>query len=333
MISIEPVTTILAIASTLRKLPLFEDSDTFRSLHSDLCASLTSIRVNALPPDRRAPFQRVVDRIRDLHWHNDTFLHRDLDVLGDILRSYWQNVQRDNRLMGLLLLNAHGQVVELDHYPEQAITYNRKLLVEEGLVQADPVTKGEYVDYFEITSVTKEGLAFMKESYGESWAAASGISVFVSHSSRDSDLAQALVDLMRAALNIPASAIRCTSLDGYRLPLGVSTDSHLRDELIQAKSFIGILTPSSLQSTYVLFELGARWGARLHILPVAAAGVDAGSLSGPLRGVNVLALGNIANAHQLVDELAAELGLDAQPAASYLRQLQAVVGAAGIPTR
>jgi hypothetical protein len=333
MLSVEPVAAILAIASALRKLPLFETSDAFRSLRSDLCSSLSWIRLNALPPDRRAPFQRVVDRILNIRLRNDTFLHKDLEALEDLLRSYWHDVQRDSRLMGMLLLNMYGPVANLDEYSEQAITFNRRLLVEEGLVLATPVMKGGYIHDFEITSVTHEGVVFMKEADGLSGNATSRITVFVSHSSRDSELARALVDLLRAALNIPAHAIRCTSLDGYRLPLGVSTDSRLRDELIQAKSFIGILTPSSLYSTYVLFEIGARWGAKLNILPVSAAGLDAEKLSGPLRGINVLALGNTANAHQLIQELASELGLDAQPAASYVRQLQAVVHAAEAAAR
>jgi hypothetical protein len=85
------------------------------------------------------------------------------------------------------------------------------------------------------------------------------ILVLISHSSRDVDLASALIELLRAGLGLVATQIRCSSVDGYRLPAGVDTDAQLRKEIANAGVLVGLLTPSSLSSTYVLFELGARW--------------------------------------------------------------------------
>ena len=50
-----------------------------------------------------------------------------------------------------------------------------------------------------------------------------GLLVFISHSSKDAELAQALIDLLKDALGLTANQIRCSSVDGYRLPVGVNT--------------------------------------------------------------------------------------------------------------
>jgi len=65
--------------------------------------------------------------------------------------------------------------------------------------------------------------------YQES-SANQGILVLISHSSKDVNLASALIELLRAGLGLVATQIRCSSVDGYRLPAGVDTDAQLRQE-------------------------------------------------------------------------------------------------------
>jgi hypothetical protein len=69
------------------------------------------------------------------------------------------------------------------------------------------------------------------------------LDVFISHSSRDEEIAKRLITLIRSALNLPATSIRCTSVDGYRLPTGISTDERLRQEIHDSVAFIALLTP------------------------------------------------------------------------------------------
>lgn len=151
------------------------------------------------------------------------------------------------------------------------------------------------------------------------------IDIFISHSSKDKDVAKALINLLRAALNIPAHRIRCTSVDGYRLPAGASTDDQLRQEIYEARAFIGLITPTSFQSTYVLFELGARWGAGLHIAPVLAAGAESSLLRGPLMGFNALSCDVAAQIYQLADDLATALEVTVDSPSAYQKEIEALV--------
>ena len=123
------------------------------------------------------------------------------------------------------------------------------------------------------------------------------LDVFISHSAKDSDIAEALIALLRASLNLPAERIRCTSVDGYRLPAGVETDEQLKREVRGATCFIALLTPYSLHSAYVLFEMGARWGAKLHLLPFLARGSSTRDLSSPLSGLNALSSASTSQIH------------------------------------
>ena len=84
------------------------------------------------------------------------------------------------------------------------------------------------------------------------------LEIFVSHSSRDVATAKLLADLFRSAFLLPAQSIRCTSVDGYRLAAGANTDQELRREVLEAKVLIGLISSSSFESAYVLFEEVAR---------------------------------------------------------------------------
>jgi hypothetical protein len=116
-----------------------------------------------------------------------------------------------------------------------------------------------------------------------------------------------LVDLLRSALSLRASEIRCTSIDGYRLPIGAKTDESLRQEIQEAKLFIGLISDSSIKSTYVLFELGARWGCGKHLAPLLAPDSIQHVLFGPLANLNALKCDSASQLHQLIQDLASVL--------------------------
>jgi hypothetical protein len=150
----------------------------------------------------------------------------------------------------------------------------------------------------------------------------------ISHSSQDEALATALIDLLKSAIGLVARQIRCSSVDGYRLPVGVNSEDRLRKEVNAANVVIGLITPNSLTSDFVMFELGARWGSRLFLAPLLA-GVNANDLKQPLSLLNTLSAHNESQLCQLVDNIAAQLGITLQSAASYVRDVRTVMQLAG----
>ncbi|MGA7791403.1 MAG: toll/interleukin-1 receptor domain-containing protein [Candidatus Acidiferrales bacterium] len=169
-----------------------------------------------------------------------------------------------------------------------------------------------------LTQGDEEGVPMYEEP-----SAKLGISVFISHSSKDADLALALIELLKAGLGLLSNQIRCSSVDGYRLPVGVNTEGKLREEVNEAKVVIGLITPSSLSSAFVMFELGARWGANQFLAPLLA-GVKPNELSGPLGLLNALSSSNEAQLHQLLENVSVQLGLALQSVASYARYISPV---------
>ena len=154
------------------------------------------------------------------------------------------------------------------------------------------------------------------------------LALFISHSAKDVKVAAALVSLFEKALKISARRIRCTSLDGYRLPAGANTTETLRAEVFDARIVVAILTPNSLESRFVLFELGARWGASRPLYPILASGTRPRDLSAPLDGLNALSAEVSDQVRQLAEDSARDLGMPLEPMASFSKEIEGVVEAA-----
>jgi len=151
------------------------------------------------------------------------------------------------------------------------------------------------------------------------------IRIFISHSSEDKELAAAVIGLLQSALALPATSIRCTSVDGYGLPAGTDTAYEIRQEVLQAPVLVGLISSNSLRSAYVLFERGARWGRGKPLIPVLAADISPAHLKGPLSGLNALSAANRAHIHQLVADLGRLLDIVPQPPATYGQQVEGVL--------
>jgi hypothetical protein len=152
------------------------------------------------------------------------------------------------------------------------------------------------------------------------------IEVFISHSSVDVEIARKLINLLRSAIQgLQPEVIRCTSVPGYRLEGGAKTDEQLLKESLGAEVFIALLSQQSLRSTYVLFELGARWGADKHLLPLVVAGMSASELKPPLNGRNAHSAAIEDHVFQLVDEVASKLGLSLAKPSVYGEQVKELV--------
>lgn len=153
----------------------------------------------------------------------------------------------------------------------------------------------------------------------------SGILVFISHSSKDKKLAAKLVELLRSALNLRPETILCTSVEGYKLTSGSETDESLLGAVLGSKTLIGIISPASRKSTYVLFELGARWATRKHWIPLVAGGVNPGELKGPLGRRHAPNCSDLAEVYQLVGDVGTELKMETERPELWKRLADSVV--------
>jgi hypothetical protein len=90
----------------------------------------------------------------------------------------------------------------------------------------------------------------------------------------------------------------------------------VRCEISSADVVIGLVTLSSVQSDWVLFELGARWGMNRPLFSVLARGADSNVLPGPIRTQHSLKVeaADPGAVVKLVEPVAAELKL---PHAAY----------------
>ncbi|MEO9484703.1 MAG: toll/interleukin-1 receptor domain-containing protein [Ekhidna sp.] len=136
----------------------------------------------------------------------------------------------------------------------------------------------------------------------------SDIEIFISHNSKDKKIADLLIITLRTALNLPTKSIRCTSVDGYKLPIGAQTDETLRDEIRESKVFLGLLSAESIKSHYVLFELGAAWGLGASLFPILIDPTGYDLLKGPITGVNAANFCNEEQIVQTIEEIGKKLG-------------------------
>lgn len=165
----------------------------------------------------------------------------------------------------------------------------------------------------------------------DSFAAKPRLSVFVSHSGKDKDIANALTDLMLKAFNLTANEVLCTSVEGHRLPLSANTDEMLRRMIREAKVFVCIATNNSIGtednsgSFYVAAELGARWGMKRYLALLLAGGATGSWLKAPFTTLNALSCEDHAQVQQFIRQISPVLGRDTQPAESYFKAIEKLV--------
>lgn len=114
------------------------------------------------------------------------------------------------------------------------------------------------------------------------------MNIFISHSSRDAEYVQRLMNFLRVGLRLSAGSIRATSLEQTQLAGGADVNEALRQEILDSEALIAVVSPTSLHSMYVMFELGARWGSKKKIFPLLLDTVDIKQISGPLKAFHIL---------------------------------------------
>jgi hypothetical protein len=133
--------------------------------------------------------------------------------------------------------------------------------------------------------------------------------VFISHRHKDEPIVAALTALLEQAFYVERSDIRCTSVQGYMLTPGERTSELLRTEIAGAELVIGVLSPDTSESNYVLCELGASWGRDVATFPVLARGATYADVPSPLSERHSMSLELEENCLQLVDYVASKTSL------------------------
>ena len=131
-----------------------------------------------------------------------------------------------------------------------------------------------------------------------------GIKIFISHSSKDRSLAEGLIGVIEAGLEAPHGTIRCTSVPGYALEGGDNTPEVLRADIQACGVLIGILTSSSLDSNWVLLELGGAWVLEKRVIPLIGPGASFEKLPGRFGNVHALRLSDESAIMGLIETLA-----------------------------
>jgi TIR domain len=128
--------------------------------------------------------------------------------------------------------------------------------------------------------------------------------IFISHRHKDRDLGNALVELLRAAFDTETDDILCTSAQSHMLRGGREpTQDQIRRAISNAQVVLGILTPDTKESSYVLMELGASWGQKKHCFPLLAKGAKRADIASPISDLVFFQPSDGRQCHQLIEDL------------------------------
>jgi hypothetical protein len=107
--------------------------------------------------------------------------------------------------------------------------------------------------------------------------------IFISHSAREQPAAEALRDFLAEAVDIEPEKILCAYFYNSASCAGKSSDL-LKSDLAECAAVFAVVTPESISTDWVLFELGAAWILGKSLYFVYMDGVDFRDLPAPLSG-------------------------------------------------
>ena len=111
--------------------------------------------------------------------------------------------------------------------------------------------------------------------------------IFISHSTKNKELVERLVEFLRSGMGIENSKIFCTSINGT-LPTGKDFVQIIKQEVKEREMVIALITPEYLESQFCMMELGAAWIEAEYLCPILAGGVEYRDLSeSPLQGIQM----------------------------------------------
>jgi hypothetical protein len=136
--------------------------------------------------------------------------------------------------------------------------------------------------------------------------------VFISHTSGDAALANALQDLLTRGTKLSPGRVFNSDRDGNGVPTGEDFVGHIRQVLNETAFAILLISPAYFASTFCMWELGALWTSEppVPVFPILVGDADESQLKGPLTNRVARRL-NRAGLNTLHDELNQRLNVRA----------------------
>lgn len=128
-------------------------------------------------------------------------------------------------------------------------------------------------------------------------------SIFISHSKKNKELADKLVDLIETGVGISSNDIFCSSLEGMGIPSGTNFVDFIKSQISDPKIVIMLLTTSYFKSNFCLCELGASWILSHKIIPLIIQPLEYKDIKDVLTGVQVLKIDDKNDLNQMQNEL------------------------------
>lgn len=127
--------------------------------------------------------------------------------------------------------------------------------------------------------------------------------IFISHSTKNRELVEHVVEFLQTGMGISRENIFCTSLNGA-LPTGEDFIAEIKENMKHCKMVMALITPEYLQSPFCMMELGAAWIQSTYLCPLLAGNTDFKDLERtPLRSVQMRKLGSEEDLFAIYDEL------------------------------
>lgn len=111
--------------------------------------------------------------------------------------------------------------------------------------------------------------------------------MFISHAVKDSKIAAEVVGLLEEGMGVPEAEIFCSSLAGYGIPTGQNFVTYIKEQLLEPKVVILLLTPSYFESKFCLSEMGAAWIKSHTQFPILVPPLGYDSVKDVLLGIQV----------------------------------------------
>jgi uncharacterized SAM-dependent methyltransferase len=150
--------------------------------------------------------------------------------------------------------------------------------------------------------------------------------VFLSHSSEDITVVAQFVHLLEDGIGLERTEIRCSSLQGYGLPLGSPFRDAIRDDIEAADAVLALVSPSFIKSAYCMGEIGIAWGLRKQLIPLLLPTVTPGDIRGPLDSLVVSNVSDTGALDTLWEELSKRGGRVRDPVRWHDRKNQFLTG-------